>query len=169
MREPWSEFINAYNNFICDEIAPLFDESFAYQATPSFRVQVPNNKAVSLWHYDSDEEHLHPEGEINFILPVTRAFDTNAIWAESEPGKGDFMPMGWECSEFAEFNGNKCRHGNKINKTGVSRVSFDFRVMPIHKYKPDLRPELRAKARLAIGATNAKFVIGDYYSLFKKD
>ena len=51
-------------------MSPLIKEPFAYQKTPSFRVQVPNNKAVSLWHTDSDEQHLHPVGELNFILPA---------------------------------------------------------------------------------------------------
>jgi|TARA_R110001583_G_scaffold8506_33_gene40796 hypothetical protein len=169
LREPWKEFVDAYNSFVENEIAPLFDEDFVYQTTPSFRVQVPNNKAVSLWHCDSDERHLHPLGEINFIVPMTKAFDTNATWAESAPGKKDFKPMEMEYGQFAQFNGNQCLHGNKINQTGISRVSFDFRIMPMSKYTPELwNLDERANSRSAAGTTPTKFLIGDYYSLYKK-
>ena len=53
----WSEFINNYNKFIKNEIAPLINEPFAYQYLPSYRVQIPNEKAVHKWHHDSDEDH----------------------------------------------------------------------------------------------------------------
>tara|TARA_R110001583_G_scaffold41369_6_gene131700 strand:- start:691 stop:1389 length:699 start_codon:yes stop_codon:yes gene_type:complete len=169
LRSPWNDFINTYDKFIENEVAPIFDKkAFVYQKTPSFRVHVPNNKAVSLWHTDSDEKHLHPLGEINFIIPMTKAFGTNATWTETEPGKEDFQPMEMEYGQFVQFSGNTCHHGNKVNKTGVSRVSFDFRIMPMELYKPDEwdTPD-RAAARHAAGTTKTKFVIGDYYSLYE--
>jgi len=169
LNEPWAEFHETYKKFIVNEIAPLFDEDFAYQTTPSFRIQVPNNKAVSLWHYDSDPEHLHPEGEINFILPATRTFDTNATWTETSPGRADYKPMEMEYGQFVQFDGNKCRHGNKVNKTGATRVSFDFRVMPMSRYYPEeWALDERSQKRSAAGTTTTKFIIGDYYSLYEK-
>ncbi len=162
LNEPWQEFRQTYKDFIEHEISPLFKESFAYQALPSFRIQVPNNKAVSLWHYDSDPQHRHPDGEINFIIAVTKAFGTNAVWAESSPGAQDFKPMEMDYGQFIQFNGNKCAHGNKVNKTGSSRISFDFRVLPISKYDPELFESNSS------GDTSRKFIIGDYYSLYEK-
>ena len=35
--------------------------------------------------------------------------------------------------EFIVFNGNKCIHGNKLNDTGKTRVSLDFRIIPIYQ------------------------------------
>ncbi len=34
--------------------------------------------------------------------------------------------------ECMSFNGNKCSHYNKINKTGKTRLSFDFRILPLN-------------------------------------
>ena len=169
LREPWSEFIEAYEAFIEKEIAPVYGgKSFVYQTTPSFRVHVPNNKAVSLWHYDSDERHLHPDGEMNFILPMTKAFDTSATWVETAPGKKDFVPLAMEYGEYAQFHGNKCLHGNKVNATGKTRVSFDFRVMKLEDYTPEKwDTESRSSERSKAGTTKTKFVIGSYYSLYK--
>ena len=36
LREPWNEFVDAYNSFIKNEIAPLFNEDFAYQIIEAF-------------------------------------------------------------------------------------------------------------------------------------
>ena len=169
LREPWTEFIDTYKSFIKNEVAPIIGEKFAYQKTPSFRVQVPNNKAVSLWHTDSDAQHLHPIGEINFILPMTKTFTSNTVWVETEPEKRDFIPIEMEYGQFVQFDGNQCSHGNKVNKTGVSRVSFDFRIMPLSKYNPvqwDISD--RAEKRHSAGTTTKKFIIGDYYTLFEE-
>ena len=58
----------SFNKFIAEEISPLFDESFVYQKTPTFRVQWPEEQAIHYWHYDSDDDHMHPHWEINFII-----------------------------------------------------------------------------------------------------
>ena len=64
-----------------------------YQTWPTFRVQFPNNLAIVIKHFDSDELHKHPKGEINFILALTEMKDTSTIWFESEPRLEDFKPM----------------------------------------------------------------------------
>ena len=43
-------------------------------------------------------------------------FDTNSIWRESSPEKGDFKPFDLKVGEIIYWNGNTCIHGNKINK-----------------------------------------------------
>ena len=130
-----------------------------FQITPSFRVHLPNNKAVSLWHYDSDPEHKHPDGEINFQIPLTRAFGTNAMWIESSPGNKNFAPIEMEHGQYAQFDGNKCTHGNKVNDTEITRISFDFRVLPFSKYDSNYEK--------TTGDLGKRFVIGQYYSLYK--
>ena len=72
LKEPWDEIINLYKKFISNVIFPILKDltgetEFAYQTFPTFRVQLPNNVAVVKYHTDSDKEHQHPEGEINFI------------------------------------------------------------------------------------------------------
>lgn len=154
------DMYSLFDTFIEQEIAPLFSESFVYQKFPTFRVCLPESQAVGKWHCDSDENHGHPDGEINFQIAITDIYQSNATWIESVPGFKDFQPMELTYGEFVVFNGNKCIHGNKINVTGKSRISLDFRVIPMSNYD-----EYSGK----ISATSAKkFVIGEYYKLFKK-
>ena len=155
----WNEFINLYENFIKNEITKLIEEPFVYQYFPSYRVQIPNEKAIHKWHFDSDDDHKHPDGEINFCIAITKMKDTTAIWAESSPGKKDFSPMEIDYGEFFNFNGNKCAHGNKINITDNVRISLDFRILPINKYHPNQNQTSVANKK--------RFEIGEYYKLLK--
>jgi ectoine hydroxylase-related dioxygenase (phytanoyl-CoA dioxygenase family) len=151
----WSEFKNIYEKFVKNEISKLIEEPFVYQYLPSYRVQIPNEKAIHKWHFDSDDDHKHPDGEINFCIAITKMKDTTAIWAESLPGKKDFFPMEIDYGEFFNFNGNKCTHGNKTNITKNARVSFDFRILPKSKYQfTNKKTSVTSKK---------KFVIGEYY------
>ena len=152
----WIEFYETYENFIHNEILPLFDEKFHYQYLPSFRIQLPfDNQAVHTWHYDSDQLHKHPEGEINFWMPLTAAYDTNTMWAESEPRKLDFKPVEGDYGDYWMLNLNKCLHGNKPNKTLATRVSLDFRIIPLSKYDPNFSGQTESNAK--------KFIVGSYY------
>ncbi len=156
----WPEIKKVYEDFIHNEISKLFDESFLYQVFPSFRIQVPNQTAVSNWHYDSDEDHKHPMWEINFQIPLTKMFDTNCMWLESVPGLGDFSPAELETGQYLIFNGNMCRHGNKTNTTGVTRVSLDFRVLPMSRHDKNTEKQ---------SYYGKKFAEGGYYSLRSED
>tara|TARA_R110000824_G_scaffold318633_1_gene505775 strand:+ start:1679 stop:2374 length:696 start_codon:yes stop_codon:yes gene_type:complete len=148
---------DVYERFIKDVVSPMFEGSFVYQTFPSFRVHIPNDQAIHKWHYDSDEDHNHPDWEINFQIALTKIWDSNAMWVESIPGLGDFQPVEMSAGDCTIFYGNKCVHGNKENKTGKTRVSMDFRVMPYDKYD-----ESAAKSS---ATASRKFVIGDYYRL----
>lgn len=156
----WDEIKKVYEDFIKEVIAPQFSKSFLYQAFPSFRVQVPNQTAVSKWHYDNDEDHGHPEWEINFQIPLTKCYDTNCTWIESVPGLEDYRPIEMSVGEYAIFNGNRCRHGNKSNTTGKTRVSFDFRVLPYNRYN---------KEEKKFSFYGKEFAPGEYYTLFNKE
>ena len=129
----WKEFIILYESFIKIEISKLIDEPLAYQYLPSYRVQIPNEKAVHKWHFDSDDDHKHPYGEINFGVAISKMKNTTAIWAESLPGKKDFLPTEIDYGQFFHFNGNKCTHGNKVNTSNDVRISLDFRILPKSK------------------------------------
>ena len=153
----WFEFIESYEKFINDEIGKIIKKPFLYQYLPSYRVQLPNDQAIHKWHFDSDEDHKHPEGEINFCLAITEMKDTTAIWCETEPGKKDFIPLEMKYGEFFQFNGNKCTHGNKINTSNNTRISLDFRILPFENYKPN-------KNKVSV-ANKKKFEIGEYYRL----
>ena len=154
------EITQVFDRFIRDEISALFEEDFLYQAFPSYRVQVPNQVAVSNWHYDNDEDHNHPEWEINFQIAVTNMYGNNCMWIESVPGLGDFAPLEINHGEYAIFDGNRCRHGNKQNTTGASRVSLDFRILPYSRFDPD---------NIKYSYYGKPFADGGYYKLFKKE
>ena len=150
---------DVYERFIKNIVAPMFEKSFVYQTFPSFRVHIPNDQAIHKWHHDSDKHHNHPDWEINFQIALTKMWNSNAMWLESVPGLGDFRPIEMEVGDFTIFDGNRCAHGNKENKTGKTRVSMDFRVLPCDKYD-------ESAAKISATASR-KFVLGDYYKLYE--
>jgi hypothetical protein len=154
-REGWQSLKDTYMAFIKDIIEPVVGEPIICQNMPTFRVQLPGEKAIHKWHYDSDDDHRHPIGEINFQIALTMMTKENATWCETAPRAEDFFPMVLMPGQFLQFDGNKCRHGNKENTSNVSRVSLDFRVLPLSVYD-----EHSAKSSLN---ANKKFIIGGYY------
>jgi len=155
LNDNWIEFYELYDNFIHTEIVKVVNEPFHYQKWPSFRVHIPSDQAIHTWHCDGDPLHKHPPGEINFFLPLTKCYGTNTMWVESEPWKLDFKPIELDYGEYHMFNGNQCLHGNKPNKTNSTRVSFDFRIIPVSKYDPTWNVDSPT--------SHTKFVIGEYY------
>lgn len=154
----WPEMESLYEQFIADVVAPMMDEDFLYQKFVTIRFHIPGNVAVGAFH--TDAEFHHPAGEINFIIPLTDSDDTASVWVESEPGKNDFEAIPLRTGQLIQFNGNVLRHGNKVNKTGKTRVSMDFRILPVSKYD-----EANAGESMTV---KTKFVEGAYYKRFKK-
>ncbi len=162
-RAGWPELEIMYAFFIKDVIAPLYPESFLYQKFPTFRVHLPNNLAVGDFH--TDAEFNHPEGEINYIIPLTNSEGNASVWVESYAGKNDFTAIKLEVGSLVKFNGNKLRHGNRVNDTGKTRVSMDFRVLPYSDYlRNGSHDAYWEKGSVTRGT---KFIIGDYYKLFE--
>lgn len=149
---------SAYSEFVEREVGPFFSEDILYQYMPSFRVHLPGDKAIHKWHYDSDKDHCHPEWEINFHIPLTRTRDSQSIWIESVPGLGDYSPVNLEYGEIYIFDGNRCTHGNKENITDSTRVSFDFRIIPVSKFSVNQKESV---------TSSKKFVEGQYYRRLK--
>jgi ectoine hydroxylase-related dioxygenase (phytanoyl-CoA dioxygenase family) len=157
-RTGWPSLENIYQNFIREFVSKQFDEDFLYQKWPTFRVMLPNNVAVGAFH--NDAEFGHPDGEVNFVIPLTDSDDTASIWVESSPGKKDFQPMKLRIGVLNMFDGNHLTHGNKVNLTGKTRVSMDFRILPISKYHEDQAKESITR--------KTKFVEGEYFTRFIK-
>lgn len=127
-------FLSVYRSFIDRHIKPLAGEPFLYQTRPTFRFHLQGNLAVGEMHRDRD--YNHNSHEVNIYVPLTRAFDSNTIWIESEEGKNDLSPIEAEFGEYIVFDGANLLHGNKLNETGICRVSFDFRILLKRFYEP---------------------------------
>tara|TARA_X000000368_G_C23042274_1_gene717521 strand:+ start:1134 stop:1871 length:738 start_codon:yes stop_codon:yes gene_type:complete len=162
----------AYINFIINEIKPLFpnEKYLIIQKTPNIRFHLPGfsnigrrldckdeNEFIGV-HYDG--EFGHPKEEINVVLPITKMYETNSIYFENEPNKNieykNYNNLKLDENEFYMGNLNQCKHYNKINKTNITRVSFDFRIIPYSKFKKST--ELSATGKI-------NFEIGKYYML----
>jgi hypothetical protein len=115
-------------------VAPIYFQKYLlYQTIPTLRISLPHNAEVAEWQRDVD--YGHSKWEINYCVPLTKMFDNNAIWSESEPDKGDYQPLEADYGEFWEFYGAKCRHGNKVNDTESTSIAFSFRIMPKEFYR----------------------------------
>lgn len=142
----YPELIALYDRFVKEKILPLYsDTSYAVQIDPSFRIHLPNNTALGVRSDDDgekiglhcDADYNHQPHEVNFILPLTPMFGTNSVFVESSPGKEDYHSVEAPVGNVFCFYGNKCRHYNRRNETGVSRLSIDFRVIPMKDYDPN--------------------------------
>ena len=130
-----------------------------YQKIATFRVHLPGNVSVGEFHKDRhyrDEEWANKVQELNYFVPLTKAYGTNTVWAETEEDLGDFKEIRANYGECVEWNASKLTHGNKQNVTRVTRVSFDFRVIPKSRYVNS--------NHLTIN-TNVPFEIGGYYGV----
>jgi ectoine hydroxylase-related dioxygenase (phytanoyl-CoA dioxygenase family) len=153
------EFQKVYTEFIANVIKPLFGEEIVYQKIPTFRTHFPGNLAVGEFHRDRnyrDVEWAKKVQEINFFLPLTKAFGTNTIWVESEEGKEDFHPIEADYGDVVMWDASNLLHGNKLNSEITTRVSFDFRVIPKSRYIPSTYGSINM---------NSQFAIGGYYEM----
>ena len=139
-----------YDDFISNVIKNLFDEEIIYQVTPTFRLQAIDN--VSVFAFHKDTEYGHSDKTINFFLPITKCYDTNALWVESG---SSFEPMECDYGDLITFDAVNLLHGNKVNKTGKSRISLDFRVMKMVDYCETSKQTL---------SKNRRLILGDYYT-----
>jgi len=159
----WMEtdsFKKLYENFIWSHIRPIYNEKIVVQAKPTFRICYPNNIAVGEFHKDKwyrDGEWAAKVREMNIFLPFTDAYDSNTIIVESKEDKKDFSPMNCKYGEFILWDGPNLLHGNKINQTGKTRISIDFRIIEYKNYIPS------EKGSINLGK---KFKLGEYYKLY---
>ena len=161
-------FIELYRDFIVSTIKPLFsDEMLVYQTTPNLRISFPGSTAIGRRESDpnpdiigihSDREFNHSKEEINFIVPITEMFGTNSLYIEpsinSKVSPYKYWNLSLRKNELFTGNLNELRHYNRVNDTGKTRFSLDFRVIPFSKYN---------EHALESVSYNKKLVIGDYF------
>jgi hypothetical protein len=135
--EEGEKFNQTFHQFIKDVVRPQYDEGIYYQSKPSHRILYSNAEGVSRFHRDRD--YGHNQAEINYFLPLTKTYDTNSLWIESQEGKEDYKAMELEPGQFLRFNGVNLKHGAKNNLTGKSRVSFDFRIIPESRMPEEIK------------------------------
>lgn len=160
-------FNETYYKFIRENIMPLFpnEKRLVVQKTPNIRFSLPETAAIGFdkndpkdiigLHCDSDFGHHFTEQ--NFIIPITKMFDSNSIYHEPFIGSG-IEPKNYEClllnetNKFVNSYFNKIKHCNRINKTKKTRISFDIRVIPYSEYKKNSEY-----------FEGTKFELGNYY------
>lgn len=144
-------FIQIYRDFINFLEESIFHEKLVYQKLPTLRIHLPDNLSVGAYHRDSD--YNHPREEINVWVPITTAQRTATIHMESSFDKEDYHPIELEYGQYLIFD-SALKHGNEVNVEGYTRVSFDFRVIPLSNYKNHEETSINQKM---------KFSLGDYY------
>jgi hypothetical protein len=130
--------------FYREELTP---DEILYQRVPTFRISLPGNQAVGETHRDTDYGHSKPE--VNVWTPCTPSFDSNALHVDDEP----VLINPGECFVFA----GSAKHGNRVNRTGQSRVSFDWRLLR--------RKDFKETGRISQGKAHVEFKIGGYWSV----
>ena len=146
-------------DFLTNKIKPRFKEKIVYQKIPTFRVHLPGNISVGEFHKDKhyrNEEWADKVQELNYFVPLTKAYGTNTIWAETKEDLGDYQEIRADYGECVEWSASNLTHGNKINRTSQTRVSIDFRVIPMSRYV--------GSDHLTINV-NMPFKVGGYYEV----
>jgi hypothetical protein len=131
-----ADLLPLYHSFLEDRIAHNIDGGgrLVYQKTPNIRIHFPGNVAVGEWHRDRD--YGHQPRALNVWLPLTPTNEQNTVWVESQRQSPKAYPLLLTPGEYAIFSGVDLKHGNKINESGQTRVSLDFRVMREEDYDP---------------------------------
>ena len=108
-----------------------YSKDWAIQRFPNFRFQFPNNISVFEFHRDSDYEH--PLGEINCFYALTKCENSSALHVEKNLGFEDYVPLNLNPGQYALLNTSIYKHGDILNETKKTRISMDFRFIPISK------------------------------------
>jgi hypothetical protein len=91
---------------------------------------------LTLTTYAFSVAYGHSIGNLNFHIPLTPAFGTNALFTESHPGREDWHPLSTKSVGLGYlFDGARCLHFTLENTTEATRVSLDFRIA---MYREDL-------------------------------
>eukprot|EP00585_Thalassiosira_rotula_P005314 CAMPEP_0196134658 /NCGR_PEP_ID=MMETSP0910-20130528/3502_1 /TAXON_ID=49265 /ORGANISM="Thalassiosira rotula, Strain GSO102" /LENGTH=684 /DNA_ID=CAMNT_0041394633 /DNA_START=184 /DNA_END=2238 /DNA_ORIENTATION=+ len=99
---------------------------YRYQTFPSINIVRPGECSTDP-HCDMAQGHSI--GTISYHIPLTATFGTNALYAESRPGREDWHPLEAGSPGLGfQFDGARCLHFNLRNATDATRVSLNFRV-----------------------------------------
>uniref|UniRef100_A0A7S3PXY1 Uncharacterized protein n=1 Tax=Chaetoceros debilis TaxID=122233 RepID=A0A7S3PXY1_9STRA len=112
--------------FIENETSESSKICYRYQAFPCLRVIRPGEFSIGP-HCDLADGHSM--GNINFHIPLTPTFGTNALYTESHPGREDWHALKTKSVGLGfSFDGARCLHFTLENTTPKTRVSLDFRI-----------------------------------------
>jgi len=104
--------------------------SYRYQAFPCIRINRPGEFSIGP---HCDMSYGHSMGNVNFHIPLTPTYGTNALYTESHPGREDWHPLKTKTIGLGYiFDGARCIHFTLENSTMHTRVSLDFRIA-IHR------------------------------------
>jgi hypothetical protein len=108
---------------------------YRYQAFPCIRVIRPGDFSIGP---HCDMSYGHSVGNINFHIPLTPTYGTNALYIESYPGREDWHPLKTKSAGLGFcFDGARCLHFTTENTTETTRVSLDFRIA-IYRYQENI-------------------------------
>ena len=132
------QFMSLYSSFVQNVIVPTYtDESAVYvQTEPQIQLSLPGSTALEKRATDFDDlVGVHIDSVIgqrvlntgdNYLLALTDMFGTNTIFVEED---GQFRGIDINVGQYYTFQGKTIRHANKVNATGLTRISIDFRVI----------------------------------------
>lgn len=131
-----SNFCINYINLALEILDILKDKTgyqgeWAIQRFPTVRIQFPKN--VSVFEFHRDSNYSHPIGEINCFYAINQCFNSSALQVERNLGFEDYEPLNLNPGEYALLNTSIYKHGDILNETKKTRVSMDFRFIPISK------------------------------------
>jgi hypothetical protein len=152
-----ARFARSLHQFVQEVVVPGMQAKgltgpVVYQKKPTLRVHLPSREPVGRAHRDA--WYHHPCTELNWWIPVTKAFGSNTLYAESAPGAGDFHPFEADVGDAVRFWGNRCFHKTVANDSGCTRISFEIRAIPLALFDSAFTD--------AAGGVG-KFQIGGYY------
>lgn len=144
-REGRRQFHECYDHFVTSFCIPLLhslamtnhefhsksntaasDVKYRYQAFPCLHVIRPGELSIDP---HCDTAYGHSIGNLNFHIPLTPVFGTNALYTESHPGREDWHGLTTKSPGIGFlFDGGRCLHFTLENTTNITRVSIDFRI-----------------------------------------
>ena len=132
----FTEFCVNYRKLSLEVLVILKDQTgykgeWAIQRFPTIRIQFPNNLSVFEFHRDSN--YSHPIGEINCFYAINNCYQSSALQVERNLGFEDYVPLNLNPGQYALLNTSIYKHGDILNKTKKTRISMDFRFIPISK------------------------------------
>jgi len=138
-------FLSIYQDFCNKLIKSHFSKNTIYQKIPSVRIQLPYQKSVN---FHNDNFYGHGENIKNIWLPLTTVSKSNSLYylnkkksdslikqiikdkmTIDEINKASLIKsqsLEMEYGQYFLFD-SKIIHGTKINRSGRSRISIDFR------------------------------------------
>lgn len=144
-REP--AFRAPYLRMMQEVLTPHFDVPFRFQRVPGVRIHTPNSRTVQ---YHSDNWYGHGPEVLNFWMPITRSFGTNAVYVATQEDslreidtivarklrqpeiderlQAICTPVELDFGKIRVFNAQTA-HGTQKNETGRTRISIDFRIL----------------------------------------